>query len=370
MIHRIYSPGAAGSRSASPRRTLLAALAFVAASRRAGTARSASACSRRPTSRSSASRSRRRTARASRTPIGRCASSRHELARHPEVKHCFANLGRGNPRVYYNIFPEETNANVAEVFVELHEFDPRRSPQLYEELRAEVRGVPGRADPRGVVPATARRSTRRSRSRSSGPDLVQLRELAAQAEAADRGDAGHARRRQSAAPAAHRPRPAHRHAEGRAARRRADRGGPHGPRRGRGPRASASSARRTATSTTSRSGCRCRAARRSTPSSLIEVASASGQPVPLRQLSAPQFSSAAERDPAARPRARGADQRLPDGRLQHRQGRRARCSSGSRSWNCRRATRCAPAAKRRRARRASAASAPRCWSPCSASSRC
>jgi len=66
-----------------------------------------------------------------------------ELARHPEIKHWFANLGRGNPRVYYNIFPEETNASVAEVFVELHAYDPRRSPQLLEGLRESFASYPG-----------------------------------------------------------------------------------------------------------------------------------------------------------------------------------------------------------------------------------
>jgi len=58
-----------------------------------------------------------------------------ELQRHDEVKHVFANVGHGNPRVYYNIFPEETKANVGEVFVELQRFDPRSTPQLLEDLR-------------------------------------------------------------------------------------------------------------------------------------------------------------------------------------------------------------------------------------------
>ena len=39
--------------------------------------------------------------------------------------------------------PEETNANVAEVFAELHRFEPRRSPQLYEELREKFAEYPG-----------------------------------------------------------------------------------------------------------------------------------------------------------------------------------------------------------------------------------
>lgn len=104
-----------------------------------------------------------------------------ELARRPEVKHWFANLGRGNPRVYYNIFPEETKANIAEVFAELHEYEPRRSPQLYEELRTAFAQYPGaqiqveafQNGPPIDAPIEVA---------IVGPDLVQLRELAAQAE--------------------------------------------------------------------------------------------------------------------------------------------------------------------------------------------
>ena len=52
-----------------------------------------------------------------------------ELAKRPEVRHWFANLGRGNPLIYYNVTPRETRANVAEVFAELKDFDPRASPR-------------------------------------------------------------------------------------------------------------------------------------------------------------------------------------------------------------------------------------------------
>jgi multidrug efflux pump subunit AcrB len=106
-----------------------------------------------------------------------------ELARHPEVRHVFANLGRGNPRVYYNIFPEETNANVADVFVELERFDPRRSPRLLEELRGTFAAYPGArilVDPyQNGPPIDAPIEVG-----VQGPDLDQLRELAAQVQSA------------------------------------------------------------------------------------------------------------------------------------------------------------------------------------------
>jgi multidrug efflux pump subunit AcrB len=104
-----------------------------------------------------------------------------ELARRDEVKHWFANLGRGNPRVYYNIFPEETSANVAEVFAELHGYDPQRSPRLYEELRAAFAEYPGARilleSYQNGPPINAPIEVA-----ISGPDLEQLRALAAQAE--------------------------------------------------------------------------------------------------------------------------------------------------------------------------------------------
>jgi len=104
-----------------------------------------------------------------------------ELARHPEVKHWFANLGRGNPRIYYNIFPEETNANVAEVAAELHRFDPRRTPALYEELRAKLAEYPGA---RIIVESYQNGPPINApiEVAISGPDLDQLRTLAARAE--------------------------------------------------------------------------------------------------------------------------------------------------------------------------------------------
>jgi multidrug efflux pump subunit AcrB len=97
------------------------------------------------------------------------------------VKHWFANLGRGNPRIYYNIFPEETNANVAEVAVELHRYDPRRSPALYEELRAKLSEYPGA---RIIVESYQNGPPINApiEVAITGPDLEELRALAARAE--------------------------------------------------------------------------------------------------------------------------------------------------------------------------------------------
>jgi multidrug efflux pump subunit AcrB len=105
-----------------------------------------------------------------------------ELARHPEIERYFANLGHGNPRIYYNIFPEETNASVAEVFAELGAYDPRRSPRLYEALRQTFADYPGARilveNFQNGPPIDAPIEVA-----ISGPDLMQLQQIAVQAEA-------------------------------------------------------------------------------------------------------------------------------------------------------------------------------------------
>ena len=150
-----------------------------------------------------------------------------ELASHREVKHYFANLGHGNPRVYYNIFPEETNANVGEVFAEFDRYDPQAQPRAARRDACHARAVSRRAHPGRELPQrpTDRRA-HRARDQRPGPRAT----AAAREPGRDhhRGNARHARRRQPDAPPAHRPRPAHRHRQGRSARRSAGRSGPHG----------------------------------------------------------------------------------------------------------------------------------------------
>ena len=104
-----------------------------------------------------------------------------ELLRHEEVKHVFANVGHGNPRVYYNIFPEETKANVGEVFVELQRFDPRSTPQLLEDLRQAFADYAGA---RIIVESFRNGPPINAPIEIAivGPDLDQLQQLAKRAE--------------------------------------------------------------------------------------------------------------------------------------------------------------------------------------------
>lgn len=112
-----------------------------------------------------------------------------ELATHPEIAHWFSNLGHGNPRVYYNIHAQETNASVAEVFVELTAFDPRHSPQLLEALRQKFGGYPGA---RIIVESYQNGPPMEApiEIAVSGPDLAKLHEYALQVEAIIRGTPG------------------------------------------------------------------------------------------------------------------------------------------------------------------------------------
>jgi multidrug efflux pump subunit AcrB len=103
------------------------------------------------------------------------------LRQRPEVKRWFTHLGHGSPFVYYNYFSNGRAANVGEVFVELNQFEPNKTPQLFESLRAEfndyaaakitlkqfVQGPPIDA-PVAI--------------RIVGPDIEGLRNLAAQVE--------------------------------------------------------------------------------------------------------------------------------------------------------------------------------------------
>ena len=65
------------------------------------------------------------------------------LSRRPEVKSIFTNVGRGNPNIYYNVFPGGEQANVGQLFVLIDRYDPDRSPALFDSLRTQLAAYPG-----------------------------------------------------------------------------------------------------------------------------------------------------------------------------------------------------------------------------------
>ena len=66
-----------------------------------------------------------------------------ELDKYPEVESVMSNLGRGNPRVYYNLTQRELSTNIADAFVMLKAYDSRSTPQLLDQWRASFDAIPG-----------------------------------------------------------------------------------------------------------------------------------------------------------------------------------------------------------------------------------
>lgn len=64
------------------------------------------------------------------------------LAKTAEVSGYFANLGHGNPQIYYNHIVRNDSANYAELFVQLKAYDTRATPRLYERLHAAFAQYP------------------------------------------------------------------------------------------------------------------------------------------------------------------------------------------------------------------------------------
>lgn len=57
------------------------------------------------------------------------------LTHNPNMQWVFANVGRGNPRMYYNITAQNEKANVGEVFAELKKYNEKSSPKFFDSLR-------------------------------------------------------------------------------------------------------------------------------------------------------------------------------------------------------------------------------------------
>ena len=66
-----------------------------------------------------------------------------ELQKYPEVENVMANLGRGNPRVYYNVNQRELASNIADAFVLLKAYEPNRTPAMLDEWRTTFDAYPG-----------------------------------------------------------------------------------------------------------------------------------------------------------------------------------------------------------------------------------
>ncbi len=66
-----------------------------------------------------------------------------ELSRLPDLAHQTANIGQGNPRIYYNIVPRSQSPNYAQVFVQLApKTEPIEKRRVIDELRERFKQYP------------------------------------------------------------------------------------------------------------------------------------------------------------------------------------------------------------------------------------
>lgn len=60
----------------------------------------------------------------------------------PEIKYVTTNVGKGNPRIYYNVIQKAEATNYGEFFVQLHPISPHDKSQLIDQLRADLSDIP------------------------------------------------------------------------------------------------------------------------------------------------------------------------------------------------------------------------------------
>ncbi|MBL8744142.1 MAG: efflux RND transporter permease subunit, partial [Myxococcales bacterium] len=65
------------------------------------------------------------------------------IAKHQDVENVATNVGKGNPRIYYNIAQRDARPNYAEVFAELRNFEPKKSGAELEAIRGELGQIAG-----------------------------------------------------------------------------------------------------------------------------------------------------------------------------------------------------------------------------------
>jgi multidrug efflux pump subunit AcrB len=68
----------------------------------------------------------------------------HELSKHAAITHFATNVGKGNPRIYYNVIPENERTDYTQIFVQLDEqTSTQEKLTLIEELRSKWNPYPG-----------------------------------------------------------------------------------------------------------------------------------------------------------------------------------------------------------------------------------
>ena len=70
------------------------------------------------------------------------AFAERALGKREAVRHVYANVGRGNPKIYYNVQSLAERSTRGELFVLTQEYDPAQTPLLLDSLRAEFDAYP------------------------------------------------------------------------------------------------------------------------------------------------------------------------------------------------------------------------------------
>jgi multidrug efflux pump subunit AcrB len=84
------------------------------------------------------------------TPLGTNLEATDKVARYveqeikdiPDLKNYASNIGHGNPRIYYNVIPQNEASNYAQVFVQLNETPPAEKLKLIDTLRRRFKDYP------------------------------------------------------------------------------------------------------------------------------------------------------------------------------------------------------------------------------------
>jgi multidrug efflux pump subunit AcrB len=84
------------------------------------------------------------------TPLGTSLQATDQVAKYvekeirniPDLKNYATNVGRGNPRIYYNVIPQNEVSNYAQLFVQLKETPPAEKRKLIDQLRIKFKYYP------------------------------------------------------------------------------------------------------------------------------------------------------------------------------------------------------------------------------------
>lgn len=64
------------------------------------------------------------------------------LAQYPVISRVAANVGHGNPQIYYNVRPEDQQSQIGELFVQLDAYEPATTPALLDAIRRDLAAYP------------------------------------------------------------------------------------------------------------------------------------------------------------------------------------------------------------------------------------